>query len=149
MGEEDPLYGKLILFAKVVKLLEAAVGAVFAPTLFSLARISIRHVVTGRSQPIEKNSGFRGQNRIHKKERTKFVEWETTVGFIASFRFCRGASLLSKEAMVELILGIRLLRVGYFSFCPFSLTYSQPKATAITRTKQINFKATQQRQQQR
>ena len=49
----------LIPLSKGVKVLETAVGAIFAPTRFSLVRISIRDLVAdGKS--LVRNSGFGG-----------------------------------------------------------------------------------------
>ena len=51
-----------------VKVLETAVGAIFAPTRFSLVRISIRDLVAdGKSLVRSSGVGGGGQNRILKK----------------------------------------------------------------------------------
>ena len=51
--------------SKGVKVLETAVGAIFAPTRFSLVRICIRHLVAdGKSLVRNSGVGGGGQNRI-------------------------------------------------------------------------------------
>ena len=47
-----------------VKVLESAVGAVFAPTRFSLARISIRDLVADGKSLLNSGVGGGGQNLI-------------------------------------------------------------------------------------
>ena len=60
LGERsEALVGSLVSLSKGVKVLETAVGAVFAPTRFSLVRISIRALVD-RQKSLLRNSGVGG-----------------------------------------------------------------------------------------
>ena len=66
-GESSvPLLGNPILLTKGGKVLEAAVGAVFAPTRFSLVRISIRDLVADGKSLVRSSGVTRsgGQNLI-------------------------------------------------------------------------------------
>ena len=67
LGSERKVLTKetLVSLSKGVKVLETAVGAIFAPTRFSLVRISIRDLVAdGKSLVRNSGVGGGGQNRI-------------------------------------------------------------------------------------
>ena len=68
--KESPYQANLILLTNGVKVLETAVGAVFAPTRFSLVRISIRDLVAdGKSLPRNSGGGGGGGNLILMKRK--------------------------------------------------------------------------------